>query len=193
MAFASSIPTFATADAEAPLSHPSSSKAMPRPASTAMPQPASKAMPQFKAMPRRKAKPRDTAADAEILAQFRQNDLLVARKSRRKRREEGTSNVIICGCDAFLFPEEVKEDEELRTKQRSLDSQQRLTNMEGQLEAVVQELRGSRKRRRNETDLPVTGGSSTPPAALVLGKCMICGKCPTITSTRTDTCAACAG
>ena len=187
MAFASSIPTFATADAEAPLSHPSSSKAMPRPASTAMPQPASKAM------PRRKAKPRDTAADAEILAQFRQNDQLVARKSRRKAREEGTSNVILCGCDALLFPEEVKEDEELRTKQTALDSQQRLTNMEGQLEAVVPELRGSRKRRRNETDLPVTGGSSTPPAALVLGKCMICGKCPTITSTRTDTCAACAG
>ena len=55
------------------------------------------------------------------------------------------------------------------TKQTAPDSQQRLmiqhrgmTNMEGQLEAVVPELRGSRKRRRNETDLPVTGGSSTP-------------------------------
>jgi hypothetical protein len=49
-------------------------------------------------------------ADAEMLAQFRQNDLLVARESRRKARAEGTSPVITGGCDDLLFPQEVKED-----------------------------------------------------------------------------------
>ena len=49
-------------------------------------------------------------ADAEMLAQFRQNDLLVARAFRRKRRAEGTSQVILTGCDGVLYPEENKED-----------------------------------------------------------------------------------
>jgi hypothetical protein len=46
----------------------------------------------------------------EILAQFRQNDLLVAREARRKRRAEGTSQVILSGCDGVLYPAENKED-----------------------------------------------------------------------------------
>jgi hypothetical protein len=46
----------------------------------------------------------------EILAQFRQNDLLVAREARRKRRAEGTSQVVLSGCDGVLYPAENKED-----------------------------------------------------------------------------------
>ena len=49
-------------------------------------------------------------ADAEMLAQFRQNDLLVAREARRKRRAEETSQVILSGCDGVLYPAENKED-----------------------------------------------------------------------------------
>jgi hypothetical protein len=61
-----------------------------------------------------------------VVRQEQNHDWLVARESRRKARAEGTSNVITCGCDALLFPQEVKEDEELRTKQTAPDSQQRL-------------------------------------------------------------------
>jgi hypothetical protein len=38
----------------------------------------------------------------------------VAREFRRRRRAEGTSPVILCGCDAALFPDEVREDKEQR-------------------------------------------------------------------------------
>ena len=53
---------------------------------------------------------KDDDKRSEILAQFRQNDLLVAREARRKRRAEGTSQVILSGCDGVLYPAENKED-----------------------------------------------------------------------------------
>ena len=42
----------------------------------------------------------------------------MARERRCRRREEGTSPVIRCGCDAFFFPDEVREDK----KQREADA-----------------------------------------------------------------------
>jgi len=50
------------------------------------------------------------ADEEETKRRFAENDRLVARESRRKRREEGTSPVITSGCDALVFPQEVKED-----------------------------------------------------------------------------------
>ena len=50
------------------------------------------------------------ADEEETKRRFAENDRLVARESRRKRREEGTSPVITSGCDALVFAQEVKED-----------------------------------------------------------------------------------
>jgi hypothetical protein len=52
---------------------------------------------------------KDDDKRSEILA-WKEMDLLVAREARRKRRAEGTSQVILSGCDGVLYPAENKED-----------------------------------------------------------------------------------
>ena len=83
----------------------------------------------------------------------------VAREIRRRRRAEGTSQVILCGCDAALFPDEVREDKE----QREADANDKNDKNDGQDETTARTRTRSRSRSPHPSmpSQPEDGKTST--------------------------------
>mgnify|MGYP001279450214 CR=1 FL=1 len=75
----------------------------------------------------------------------------MARERRCRRRAEGTSPVIRCGCDAFFFPDEVREDK----KQREADANDKNDKNDGQDKTTAITRTRSRSRITNPPSVQI--------------------------------------